>query len=170
MALLYTLVYIFLIIGHGMPFHPWLRIPDDVYYRYNVFFCAPTMILGWILSAGVVHTICRTFCPEGNFEKLLGVFGFGIGVASWATGLHDIITSFLGAVKLINQHEYEISLNSHTPWRVMLWFLMLFYATWFILLFSKGTKSVYKMSTGKSVIMGTTGFLIYQFFFFIFNR
>ena len=170
MALLYTLVYIFLIIGHGRPFHPWLKIPDDVYYRYNVFFCAPTMMLGWILSAGVVHTICRIFYSEGSFEQLLGVFGFGIGIASWATGLHDIITSFLGAVKVISQYDYEIALNSPTPWRVMLWILMLVYCAWFILLFSKGTKSVYKMSTGRSIIMGTTGFLIYQFFFFIFNR
>jgi hypothetical protein len=170
MALVYTFVYVFLIIGDGRPFHPWLKIPDEVYYRYNVFFCAPTMILGWILSAGVVHVISRTFCTGGSFEQLLGVFGFGIGVASWATGLHDLVTSFLGAVNIMDQHAYEIALNNETPWRALLWVLMLLYCAWFILLFSKGVRSVYKMSAGRSVLTGTLGFLVYQFFFFIFNR
>jgi hypothetical protein len=170
MAILYTGVYVFLIMGNGLPFHPWLKIPDEIYYRYNVFFCAPSMILGWILAAGLVHVISRLFCSSGSFDQILGVLGFGIGVASWATGLHDIITSFLGAIHIINQNDYEVALNSPTFWRALLWVLMIIYAAWFILLFSKGARSVYRVSPGKSILLGTAGFLIYQLFFFIFNR
>src|SRR5690349_2729437 len=56
-AIVYTFVYIFLIVGGGQPFKPWLNIPIEVYYKYNVFFCAPSMFLGWVLAAGVVHLI-----------------------------------------------------------------------------------------------------------------
>jgi hypothetical protein len=29
---------VFLIFGGGQPFKPWLDIPSETYYRYNVFF------------------------------------------------------------------------------------------------------------------------------------
>ncbi len=169
-AVLYTFVYVFLIFGGGQPFKPWLDIPLEIYYRYNVFFCAPSMFLGWILAAGVVHTLSRMVTSIGSFEQTLSIFGFGIGIASWTTGFHDLITSFLGAIKLIDQSEYERALNSPTIWRTLLWIQMMAYLIWFIVLFSKGTKTVYQFTTLQSILYGTLGFLVYQFFFFIFNR
>ena len=170
MAVLYTFVYVFLIFGGGQPFKPWLDIPLDIYYRYNVFFCAPSMFLGWILAAGVVHTLTRTITAEGNFESILCLFGFGIGIASWTTGIHDLLTSFLGAIGTINQHEYETALNSPTIWRTILWIQMIAYLVWFIILFSKSVKAVYKLKSYQAILFGIFGFIIYQGFFFIFNR
>lgn len=170
MAVLYTFVYVFLIFGGGQPFKPWLDIPLDDYYRYNVFFCAPSMFLGWILAAGVVQLISRLFSGKGTFEQTLAVMGFGIGMASWATGLHDILTSFLGAVRVIDQREYEVILNSPTVWRALLWVQMAVYLAWFILLFSKGIKAAHGLKNAAAILIGTIGFLAYQGFFLIFNR
>lgn len=167
---LYTFVYVFLIFGGGQPFTPWLDIPLETYYRYNVFFCAPSMFLGWILAAGVIHTLTRLITTQGNFENTLCLFGFGISVASWTTGIHDILTSFLGAIQVINQREYESALNSATSWRALLWIQMSAYLIWFVILFSKSVKVVYKLRTFQSILLGTFGFIIYQAFFFIFNR
>ena len=100
-SIVYTFVYVFLIAGGGQPFKPWLNIPPDSYYKYNVFFCAPSMFLGCILAAGVVHTLTRFFIRTGAFEDTLAVFGFGTSLASWATGIHDLVTSFSGATKLL---------------------------------------------------------------------
>lgn len=169
-ALVYTFVYLFLILGGGQPFKPWLDIPLESYYQYNVFFCAPSMFLGWILAAGVVHVISRAMGTTGTFESVLCVFGFGISIASWATGLHDVLTSFLGAMHIIDQRNYEIALNSPTLWRTLLWIQMMIYLAAFILLFSKGVKVVYSMKTWPSVLLGTLGFVVYQLFFLIFNR
>jgi hypothetical protein len=66
------------------------------------------MLLGWILATGVVHTFSRLFTAVGTFEQTLNVFGFGLSIASWTTGIHDIISRFLGAIHVINQHEYEL--------------------------------------------------------------
>ena len=90
-AVVYTLVYVFLILGGGQPFKPWLDIPPEIYYRYNVFFCAPSMFLGWILAAGVVHAFSRLVTTTGTFEQTLSLFGFGIGIASWTTGIHELL-------------------------------------------------------------------------------
>lgn len=170
MAILYTFVYAFLIIGGGRPFKPWLDIDPDIYYRYNIAFCAPSMFLGWILAAGVVHTTCRCFTSSGSFEQTLSLFGFGIGVASWTTGFHDLLSSFLGAIHVINQRNYEHALNSPTIWRTILWIQMIAYLLVFIILFMKGVRTVYRFSNWQSLLLGLLGFITYQGFFFIFNR
>jgi hypothetical protein len=169
-AILYTLVYVFLIFGGGQPFKPWLIISPEFYYKYNVFFCAPSMFLGWILAAAVVHVLSRFITAAGSFEQTLSVFGFGIGIASWATGIHDILTSFLGAVQVIDQRDYETTLNAPTIWRTLLWIQMTAYLVWFIILFSKGVKAVYPVKNWQAIILGSVGFIIYQLFFLIFNR
>jgi hypothetical protein len=169
-ATLYTLVYVFLVSGGGQPFKPWLDIPVESYYQYNVFFCAPSMFLAWTLAAGVVHLLSRFITPVGTFEQTLSVFGFGISIASWSTGIHDILTSLMGAVHIINQREYELALNTPTIWRTILWILLVAYVAWFIILFSKGVKAVYTVKTWQATLLGSTAFIIYQLFFLIFNR
>ena len=47
----YTLVYQFLIFGGGEPYKPWLPISPQDYYKYNVFFLTPSMLMGWILAS-----------------------------------------------------------------------------------------------------------------------
>ena len=169
-AVLYTLVYIFLIMGHGLPFKPWLRIEPEVYYRYNVFFCAPSMFLAWILCAGVMHLKCRALTNNGSFEQMLGLAAFGISVASWATGVHDLLTSFLGGIHVIDQNEYEEMMNSPTIWRTVLWIQMLLYAFLFVFFFSRAIRVVYGLKWWQCVSFGFGGFIVYQGFFFIFNR
>ncbi len=169
-AVVYTAVYVFLIVGGGQPFKPWLDIPLDVYYRYNVFFCAPSMFLGWILGAGVMHVFARSSTPAGTFEQALALVGFGIGIASWSTGIHDLLTSFLGAIGAISQREYELMLNTPTLWRTLLWIQMFIYLVWFLGLFTIAARTVYGLSRMKSVLLAIIAFVAYQGFFLIFNR
>lgn len=169
-ATLYTLVYVFLIFGGGQPFKPLLPIPLEEYYRYNVFFCAPSMFLGWMLASGLVHLLSRPFSSSGTFTQTMSVLGFGISIASWTTGIHDLTTSFLGAVRIIDQHEYEIALNTPTVWRTLLWIQMTAYLVWFLFLFSLGVKTVYGFNWGKAFLAGLFAFVVYQGFFLIFNR
>jgi hypothetical protein len=166
----YTLVYLFLIFGGGEPYKPWLPIAPEDYYKYNVFFLAPSMLLGWILASGVVQMLSRFFSGTGSFENTLSVLGFGIGLASWTTGIHDLLTSFLGAVHIIDQHSYENALNSPTIWRNLLWIQFALYLTGFLLLFTAGIKTVHKIKTGQAFLLAFAGFLCYQLFFLIFNR
>jgi hypothetical protein len=170
MALVYTLVYVFLILGGGRPFHPWLDIPEESYYRWNVFFLAPSMILGWILAAGVVQLLSRFLGGKGNFEDTLAVLGFGIGIASWSTGLHDLVTSFLGGIGLMDQNAYEAAMNSPGAARTLLWALMGAYLVWFWALFSLGVGAVHRIRGWRAVVAGVIGFVVYQSFFLIFNR
>ena len=170
MAVLYTLVYVFLTFGGGHPYKPWLPIAPEVYYRYNVFFLAPSMFCGWLLAASFAYFLNKLFHSEPKFIDILCVFGFGIGIASWSTGLHDLVTSFLGAVHLINQRQYEVALNSPTVWRTLLWIQMLAYVLWFCILFSIGIKVSAQTKRHQAIFIAVFSFIVYQLFFFIFNR
>lgn len=169
-AVVYTLVYVFLILGGGRPFKPWLAIPEEQYYRYNVWFLAPSMVLGWILAAGVAQLLSRAFHGRGRFEDTLSLMGFGLGVASWATGLHDLLSSFLGAIHVIDQRAFEAALNAPTVWRALLWVLMIAYLIWFVVLFARSAETAHGIKGGRALVIGLLGFVVYQGFFLIFNR
>ena len=90
-AVVYLLVYFFLSRNGGRPtvFKPWLAIPAEVYYRWDLYLCVPSIVLGWVAAAGFTQLAARGLGGAGSFEDTLAVLGFGIGIASWATGLHD---------------------------------------------------------------------------------
>lgn len=166
----YTLVYVFLIYGDGRPYKPWLDIPEELYYRYNVWFTAPSMLVGWLAAAGLVHLISRSFTWVGTFDDLLILLGFSISIASWSTSVHDVVSSGLGALHIIDQQQYELLLNTPTIWRTILWVLFGLYFLWFMLLFSISVYLVYKPRKIVALLLGIAGFGVYQLFFLIFNR
>src|SRR5690348_4319695 len=91
-AFLYTLVYLFLIVGGGRPtvFRPWLAIDPEHYYRYNVFFLAPSMFAGVLVAAAVTQLAARRLGGRGSFEDMVTVLGVGTSIASWWTLVHDL--------------------------------------------------------------------------------
>jgi hypothetical protein len=171
-AALYTAIYFFLAHNDGRPtvFTPWLAIPAEDYYRYNFWLNAPSILLAWVAASGFTQLAARALGGRGSFEQTLAVLGFGLSVATWWTGLHDLITTFLGFVGVIDQRAYEDAMSSPTPARTLLWVLMLGYLVWFVMLFSKGVSAVHRLSLPRSLAAGTLGFGIYQLVFLIFNR
>jgi hypothetical protein len=171
-ACAYTLVYVFLSATNGEPssLPPWLAIPSDVYYYYNQFILAPSMFACWILAAGVTQLLSRAFSGKGSCEDSLSVFGFAISIASLASLLHDLPDSFLGAIGIINQREYEIALNSPTIWRTILWIFYGLYLLLFLILFPKGVGAAQRIRRGPAILIGVLAFVVYQGVFLIFNR
>jgi hypothetical protein len=171
-AFLYTLVYLFLRLGGGLPstFTPWLNIPKEVYYRYNLFLAAPSILLGWVLAAGVMQLLARLFSGTGSFEDSASVVGFSIAIPIWATMLHDLVSSFLGAVHIISARAHELAMNTPTFWRALLWCLFAIYFAWFPVVFSKGAGAAQRLRVGPAILLGTVSFAVFQAFFVLFNR
>jgi hypothetical protein len=171
-AALYTLFYFMASAAGGAPstFKPWLAIPSEVYYQYDRFFLAPSMLMSWIMAAAVAQLLSRLFSGKGSFEDNLSVFGFGISVASWSLLVHDLTDGFLGFIGVINMQAYELALNTPTTWRTIFWCLSAVYFVWYPLLFSKGIGASQRMRRGPAIFVGITAFIVYQFVFLIFNR
>ena len=168
----YTSMYLLASIAGGAPssFSPWLAIPKEVYFKYDVFIVAPSMFACWVLASGVAQLVSRLFSGSGSFEDTAAVLGFGIGIATWSSLVHDLTDAALGALGVIDMRQYERALNEPTVWRAILWALYSIYLAWFILLFSKGMGAAHKTRHGSSLLMAITAFIIYQGFYLVFNR
>ncbi|MBE0643943.1 MAG: YIP1 family protein [Bacteroidetes bacterium] len=171
-ALLYTLVYVFLWHGGGAPssFTPWLAVPKEVYYFYNRFWLAPSMLAGWVLAAGVAHLLSKLIGGRGSFEDTLAVFGFGLLAASLAALLHDLPDSSLGAIGLLDLRWYEMALNSPTIWRAILLTLYAIYGILMLFLLIRGVKDAQRIKTAPAILIGFVAFALYQGMFLLFNR
>jgi hypothetical protein len=171
-AVLYTLAYIFLTVGGGAPssFAPWLNVPKEVYYSYNRFWLAPSMLSCWILSAGVAYLLSRLVGGKGSYDDTLGVFGFGITVATFFAALHDVTDSFLGAIGLLDLRWYEVQLNTPTVWRVILLSLYGIALVLPVVYLVIGVSKAQKIKPGHALWIGFIAAVTYQVFFMVFNR
>jgi hypothetical protein len=171
-AVLYTMVYVFLTAGGGSPstFKPWLAIPAGVYYQYDRFLLAPSLLLCWILASGLVQLLGHLVDGKGSFEDTLSALGFAISISSLASVLHDLPDSFLGAIGVLDLREYEIALNSPTIWRTILWVLYGMYVLLFLVLFPKAVGASQRIGRGPAIVIGVLAFVVYQVVFLVFNR
>ena len=105
-----------------------------------------------------------------TFPTVVMILGFGIGVASWSSMLHDLPDAFLGWIGLLDMAWYEQQLNEPTIWQALLWTVYLVYFVWFYLLFFKGARAVSEASRAKSALFALLALLGFQGVLLIFIR
>jgi len=71
---------------------------------------------------------------------------------------------------VIDQRWYEDAMSSPTPFRTLLWTLMIGYATWFGVMFTKGAGAAHRLRVGPALTTGLVGVVVYNLVFVIFNR
>lgn len=172
-AVLYTAVYFFLANNGGRPTDlvPWLAIPAEQYYRWNLYLHAPSVLLAWIASAGVAHLVARALGGRGEYESVVGALGLAISVAMWSTGLHDVVTTCMGWLGVLDQRAYEDAMNDGSSGPGMLIrTLMLVYLAWFSVLFTKAVGAAHALSLPRASVVGVLAFVVFQAVFFLFNR
>ena len=168
----YTLMYIFLTIGHGAPsvFTPWLNIPKESYYAVNRFLLLPSMLIGWFTATSFIQISSRCLGGVGTFEQTLATIALSISISMWGGLIHDLPMSFLSAIGVIDAKQHEIDMNSPTIFRTLLWICYSVYFLAFFILFTLSVKVVHKLGWLKSFGTGSLAFIIFQLIFLIFNR
>jgi hypothetical protein len=81
-AVLYTLtVVIYYFVIHRMPaFPPWVPIPPEKYYLYQIFWTIPWGLATWVMISGSSHLLAVTGKPDHtrySFDDALMVCGLG---------------------------------------------------------------------------------------------
>ena len=168
----YTLFYIMAWNAGGSPstFKPWLSIPAEEYFRYDIYLTLPAYYMAWLGASCTVFFISRLLNGAGSFENILAVIGFGIGIATWSSMLHDLTDAVLSTLGIIDMREYEKLLNEPTFWRYLLLTLYSIYFLWFMYLFTIGIRKVQRFGWVKSVFLALAGLATFQVILFIFIR
>jgi hypothetical protein len=172
-AITYQLVYFFLARNGGRPalFTPWLNVAPEHYYRFNQLWIVPSILLAWVASSAFAHLAARALGGQGAFEDTLIAFALAISISSWWTGAHDVITTALGFVGVLDQRAYEDAMNTtgSIPFFVI-WVLMLLYLAWFVWTFIVAAKVSERLSLPRAIAAGAVGLVAYQVLFLLFNR
>jgi hypothetical protein len=168
----YVLVYLGLSRSGAYPsvFSPWLALPAESYYRYNVFLLPPSILAAWLLASAVVQMAGRAVSAQGTFEDTASVLGFAISAANWSLLPHDLTVAALGAAGVIDGLAHEHAMNAPTPARDVLWFFMAVYLVAFPLLFTVALGAAHRIRTVAAAFLGASGFVVYQMVFVVFNR
>lgn len=168
----YVIVYIGLGRSGAYPstFTPWLAIPAEEYYRWNLFLLPPSMFAGWLLASAVVQLASRPLGGTGRFEDTVAVLGFACSAAHWTLLPHDVVVGILGGLHVIDGRAHEYAMNQPTLARTLLWTFMAFYVVAFPWFFSRAVAGVHHLRGGRAVLLGVSGFLVYQLVFVVFNR
>lgn len=168
----YTLFYIMAYYSGGSPstFKPWLTIPIEEYFKYDIILAFPGYYLGWIGASATVYLLSRLMNGQSKFDNILAIIGFGIGVATWSSLLHDLTDALLSVIGIIDMGEYEKLLNEPTFWRSLLWSLYTLYFFWFLSLFTIGIKKAQGFSLIKSILVAIIGLATFQIILLIFIR
>ncbi len=168
----YTVFYIMAYFAGGSPstFRPWLALPIEEYFKYDIFLTLPGYYLAWVGAAGTVYLLSRLLNGQSKFDNILAIIGFGIGVATWSSLLHDLTDAFLSITGVISIKEYERLLNEPTFWRGLLLTLYAIYFFWFLTLFTIGIKFAQKFSLIKALIIALIGLISFQVILLIFIR
>jgi hypothetical protein len=168
----YTLFYIMALFAGGSPstFKPWLTIPIEDYFKYDIVLTTPGYFLAWVGAASTIYLLSRLMKGKSSYDNILAVVGFGVGVATWSSMLHDLTDAFLSVTGVIEMKEYERLLNEPTFWRGLLWTLYTIYFFWFITLFTIGIRKAQGFSILKSILLAFIGLAIFQVTLLIFIR
>ncbi len=168
----YTLFYIMALYAGGSPstFKPWLTIPIEEYFKYDIVLTTPGYYLAWIGAASTIYLLSRLMKGKSSFDNMLAIVGFGVGVATWSSLLHDLTDAFLSVIGVIDMKEYERLLNEPTFWRGLLWTLYVIYFFWFLSLFTIGIKKAQGFSLSKSILIALIGLFSFQLILLIFIR
>lgn len=171
-AIGYTLFYIMAYNAGGSPstFKPWLNLPIERYFYYDIFLTLPGYYLSWAGAAVTVYLVSRLLKGRSAFDNILAIIAFGIGVASWSSMLHDLVDAILSVAGVIDMREYERLLNQPTFWRGLLLTLYAIYFSWFLTLFTIGIKVAQGFSNFKSIIIALLGLATFQLILLIFIR
>ncbi|HVN57580.1 MAG TPA: YIP1 family protein [Bacteroidales bacterium] len=171
-ALGYTLFYILAWNAGGGPstFKPWLAIPRESYYYWDIFLSIPAYLVSMLMATSVLYLLAKHFGGAGSWDDTFLMIAFAVGVATLSTMLHDLTDAFLGVTGVIDLKNYERLLNEPTFWRSMLWGLFMIYFAWFIMLFSRGLKETHKLTWLQSIIIGIIGLAVFQVMLLVFIR
>lgn len=171
-AIGYTIFYLMAYFAGGSPstFKPWLALPIEDYFMYDIYLTLPGYYLSWIGASATIYLLSRFLKGESSFDKIMAIVGFSIGIATWSSLFHDLTDAFLSITGIISMKEYERLLNEPTFWRGLLLTLYTVYIFWFLTLFTIGIKTAQGFGKAKSIIIAVIGLIVFQLILLIFIR
>lgn len=124
-AVLYELAILLWALGSdGVTLPPFLRIPEEKYYLYELIFLIPMFIVNWLLASGIAYVTSMALGGDGSFDALLGGFGISMAISFYFSLIPDYLQGILWTTGWVPFHEY-LEITSRGTLLAVVWTYML---------------------------------------------
>jgi hypothetical protein len=107
-AILYEIVILLWAFGaDGVTLPPFLRIPEEQYYFYELIFMIPMYFVTWLLASGIAYVMSMALGGRGPFDAILGGFGLTLAVSTYISLIPDFIQGILWTTGWVSFAEYH---------------------------------------------------------------
>jgi len=158
-AVLYDIAILLWALGsEGLTMPPFLRIPEEQYYFYELIFIIPVFIITWLLASGIAYVISRALSGKGSFDAILGSFGVSMAVSSYFTLIPDYAQGILWTTGWVPFHEYQ-EITSKGILLVIVWLYLLAYILAHLTFYSITIYHTQGLSKARSALVALVSFL-----------
>jgi hypothetical protein len=157
-------------IGGRSRIDPWLRIPLESYFFWEIFFIGIVTLGCWILASGVVYVLGKQVGGTGRFEDTLAALGFAVAVPTLIPLGIDVVLGLAIALGLAEASSWTNAMSTPGFWRGLMLVYMLGYLIGLVLLFPLATRAAQNLPGWRALLLGLVGVLVYQGVYFIFIR
>lgn len=168
---LYTLTVIGLaVVRAAIWVPPWVAIPAEDYYFWEIFFAIPVVAMGWVLAGGVGHLLSKPFGGSGSYEDILALLGFAFSVPMLVTWVPETILTALFLTGTLTQKEWmEISARPGF-WRVFGFGYQIVALAWYLVLIPLAVAVAQRMRWAPAAIVGTLTMIVFLAVMVVFIR
>ena len=149
---------------------PWLAIPAEDYYFWQIFYALPVILLGWILASGVIQLLSRGFHGQGSFEKNLAATGFSLVVPMLVTWIPETVATILFLAGTITQKEWMETITRPGFWKTFADLYQYVAIGWMLLLTPLAIAVVQKIRWWQAILIGFLTLGIFMTLMLIFIR
>ena len=171
MGVLYTLTVGGLALaGADISTPPWLAIPAEDYYFWQIFIALPVILLDWILAAGLIQLLSRGFHGQGSFEKNLAATGFSLMVPLLVTWIPETVGTILILTGTMTQKDWLDTISHPGFWRTFADLYQYVAIGWMLLLTPLAIAVVQKIRWWQAIFTGILTLGIFVTLMLVFIR
>jgi len=158
-AILYEIAILLWALGSdGVTLPPFLRIPEDQYYFYELIFLIPMFIVTWLLASGIAYVMPRALRGIGSFDAILGGFGVSMAISFYFSLIPDYMQGILWITGWVPFHEY-LEITSKGILLIIVWTYLLAWLLAHLIFYSITIHHTQGLSRIRSVTVASVSFL-----------
>jgi hypothetical protein len=158
-AILYEIVILLWAFGaDGVTLPPFLRIPEEQYYFYELIFMIPMYFVTWLLASGIAYVMSMALGGRGPFDAILGGFGLTLAVSTYISLIPDFIQGILWTTGWVSFAEYH-ELTSGGILLIIVWTYLLAWILAHLILYAITVRRTQGLSRFRSALVALVSFL-----------
>ncbi len=136
----------------GVTLPPFLKIPEQHYYFYELIYLIPLFLIMWLLASGIAYLLSKGLGGNGSFDAILGGFGLTMAVSAYFTLIPDYVQGILWTTGWIPFAEYQ-ELTGKGILLVIVWAYMLAYTFAHLILYASTIYHTQNVSWAKAALV-----------------